>query len=103
MSKAPTTGAVIQRAFREALLALPAEEFDWLDIRARTFRSAAIGADGAGSPETLERADGALPGKPETPRREWRRSVLPALLAALTETLDLWYLSNSRYQKRLKS
>ena len=29
----------IQRAFREALLALPAEEYDWFDIHARTFRS----------------------------------------------------------------
>ena len=29
----------IQRAFREALLALPAEEYDWFDIRARTLRS----------------------------------------------------------------
>jgi len=29
----------IQRAFREALLALPAEEYDWFDIRARALRS----------------------------------------------------------------
>jgi Histidine kinase-, DNA gyrase B-, and HSP90-like ATPase len=29
----------IQRAFREALLALPAEEYDWFDIHARAFRS----------------------------------------------------------------
>ena len=29
----------IQRAFREALLALPAEEYDWFDIQARSFRS----------------------------------------------------------------
>jgi hypothetical protein len=29
----------IQRAFREALLALPAEEYDWFDIQASTFRS----------------------------------------------------------------
>jgi hypothetical protein len=29
----------IQRALREALLALPAEEYDWFDIHARTFRS----------------------------------------------------------------
>jgi hypothetical protein len=28
----------IQRAFREALLALPAEEYDWFDIHARAFR-----------------------------------------------------------------
>ena len=29
----------IQRAFREALLALPAEEYDWFDIQARTLRA----------------------------------------------------------------
>jgi hypothetical protein len=29
---------VIQRAFREALLALPAEEYDWFDIHTRAFR-----------------------------------------------------------------
>jgi hypothetical protein len=34
----------IQRAFREALLALPAEEYDWFDIHARTFRPGAAGA-----------------------------------------------------------
>jgi hypothetical protein len=36
----------IQRAFREALLALPAEEYDWFDIQARSFRS---GPDGSTS------------------------------------------------------
>jgi Histidine kinase-, DNA gyrase B-, and HSP90-like ATPase len=34
----------IQRAFREALLALPAEEYDWFDIHARTFRPSTAGA-----------------------------------------------------------
>jgi hypothetical protein len=61
---------VIQRAFREALLALPAEEYDWFDIRARTFRSAVIG-DGAASPEMLELANG-LPGAPEPAMGELR-------------------------------
>ena len=40
----------IQRAFREALLALPAEEYDWFDIHARTFRSKLDGATVASSP-----------------------------------------------------
>jgi hypothetical protein len=34
----------IQRAFREALLALPAEEYDWFDVHARTFRPSGAGA-----------------------------------------------------------
>ncbi len=33
----------IQRAFREAFLALPAEEYDWFDIRARTKRGSGTG------------------------------------------------------------
>lgn len=64
---------VIQRAFREALLALPVEEYDWFDIRARTVRPPAIGAGGAASPEALELADGALPGAPEPSQREPRQ------------------------------
>jgi hypothetical protein len=64
---------IIQRAFREALLALPTEEYDWFDIRARTFRSAAIGAGGAASPQSLEPADGGLPGAPEPLRGEQRQ------------------------------
>ena len=64
---------VIQRAFREALLALPAEEYDWFDIRARAFRPAAIGADGSASPETPELADDALAGAPEPPPGERRQ------------------------------
>ena len=38
----------IQRAFREALLALPAEEYDWFDIHARTFRRVSDSPEGAG-------------------------------------------------------
>ena len=37
----------IQRAFREALLALPAEEYDWFDIHARAFRPVSDSSDGA--------------------------------------------------------
>jgi hypothetical protein len=52
----------IQRAFREALLALPAEEYDWFDIRARTQRGSGSSnrefeageklTDGVSEPET---------------------------------------------------
>src|SRR5262249_1518674 len=59
---------VIQRAFREALLTLPAEEYDWFDIRARTFRPTAIGARGAGSPAPRELGADARPGAPEPPQ-----------------------------------
>lgn len=37
----------VQRAIREALLALPAEEYDWFDVRAAGARSARSSQDGA--------------------------------------------------------
>jgi Histidine kinase-, DNA gyrase B-, and HSP90-like ATPase len=43
----------IQRAFREALLALPAEEYDWFDIRTRAVRPA-----GRGDAQTSEMMNG---------------------------------------------
>ncbi len=58
----------IQRAFREALLALPAEEYDWFDIHARAFRptarsDAAEAADKAGAP--ADELPVGTPGAPE--------------------------------------
>jgi hypothetical protein len=47
----------IQRAFREALLALPAEEYDWFDIHARVFRPVSDSSEGADrrlAPSALE-------------------------------------------------
>ena len=64
---------MIQRAFREALLALPAEEYDWFDIRARTFRPAGSDGSAVGSRETSELAEDALPGVPEPSQGEPRQ------------------------------
>ncbi len=60
----------IQRAFREAMLALPAEDYDWFDIQAR--RKAAPGAEAA--PAAGEDASGiAVPETAEgaVPQREF--------------------------------
>ncbi len=63
----------IQRAFREALLALPAEEYDWFDIHARTQR-AGSGAPGAnGTTAAGESVNGAIPGAPEPEPGEERQ------------------------------
>jgi hypothetical protein len=43
----------IQRAFREALLALPAEEYDWFDVRARGHRAVGSGARDVGVEESM--------------------------------------------------
>ena len=60
----------IQRAFREALLALPPEEYDWFDIHARS-RAGGNGhdSDGAGAAASAEAAQDALLGAPEPERR----------------------------------
>ena len=39
----------IQRAFREALLALPPEEYDWFDIQARSYGESGAPRSGAGA------------------------------------------------------
>ncbi len=63
----------IQRAFREALLALPAEEYDWFDIQARAQRArgGAPGADGAAA--AGETDNDATPGAPEPELGEERQ------------------------------
>lgn len=106
---------VIQRAFREALLALPAEEYDWFDIRARTFRPAAAGPGGAASTDTVELA-GALPGAPEPPQAEPRQreffeyagplfsvAVSPASsIARVGESRELRALPRDRARRRVE-
>ncbi len=63
----------IQRAFREALLALPVEEYDWFDIHARAQR-AGSGAPGANSAATAGGSiDDAMPGAPEPEQGEERQ------------------------------
>ena len=63
----------IQRAFREALLALPAEEYDWFDIQARAQRagSGAPGANGAAAAGGS--IDEAMPGASEPEPGEERQ------------------------------
>ena len=55
----------IQRAFREALLALPAEEYDWFDIQARSLRSLPGDSADADIRTTSSAGDDAIPGATE--------------------------------------
>jgi hypothetical protein len=66
----------IQRAFHEALLALPREEYDWFDIQARAHREGRAGkpdAEGATDASALEEAMMGLgePGPSEAPQRQF--------------------------------
>src|SRR5262249_35836423 len=62
----------IQRAFREPLLALPAEEYDWLDIHAPTFRPI-DGATVASSPSFSPEVSGVVVGVAEPALGEERQ------------------------------
>jgi hypothetical protein len=60
----------IQRAFREAMLALPAEDYDWFDVNAR--RKASPGADAQPRSALEEDANGiAVPGEAANPQRQF--------------------------------
>lgn len=66
----------IQRAFREALLALPAEEYDWFDIRARSLKySQGTNAAGVAPGEPSASVDDAALGvqEPEHERERQRQ------------------------------
>jgi hypothetical protein len=55
----------IQRAFREALLALPAEEYDWFDIHARALRAIPESTPDADARFPSSEADEPFPGAAE--------------------------------------
>jgi hypothetical protein len=56
----------IQRAFREAMLALPAEDYDWFDIQAPRRQPAGNGEE-PGSAAAIENVGAALPDEGEAP------------------------------------
>ena len=60
----------IQRAFREALLALPAEEYDWFDIQVRSARPTPGPAEGESAPLSSNGIEDSLPGAAEPERHE---------------------------------
>ena len=106
----------IQRAFREALLALPAEEYDWFDIHARAFRPApGASADTEQSPQT-DGVDGPFPGMAEpTPVEDRQRqffefagplfsvAVSPASsIVRVGETKELRALPRDRSRRRVE-
>jgi len=63
----------IQRAFREALLALPREEYDWFDIQARSPQAGGTGEPQAQSPAEEEGAVGSVrePSASESAQRQF--------------------------------
>ena len=60
----------IQRAFREAMLVLPREEYDWFDIQARSAQTSAVNGSAERGAELSGEAEDTLPGLPEPPGGE---------------------------------
>jgi hypothetical protein len=60
----------IQRAFREALQALPAEEYDWFDIQVRSARPTPAFSGGESAPTSSEGNEDSLQGVAEPERGE---------------------------------
>ena len=60
----------IQRAFREAMLALPREEYDWFDIQARSLQAVGTGPSADGRVQSLEEEEGVVAGLPESRESE---------------------------------
>jgi hypothetical protein len=63
----------IQGAFREALLALPPEEYDWFDIHARAFRPMSESSEDADRRLPPNAFEGSLPGATEPDEDKRRR------------------------------
>jgi len=63
----------IQRAFREALLSLPVEEYDWFDIHARSLKPMAGATATDATPEGTTDADDTTLGVSEPEQREEQR------------------------------
>ena len=106
----------IQRAFHEALLALPREEYDWFDIQGRARREGGIAkANGTGGGEATD-IDAAVPGVAEpgsygAPQRQFFEyagalySVVVSPAASttpLTETRRFRALPRDRSRRRVQ-
>jgi len=65
----------IQRAFREALLALPAEEYDWFDIQVRAARPTPLLTEGESAPIPANGSEDVVLGaaEPQQPEDKQRR------------------------------
>src|SRR5215813_4268836 len=61
----------IQRAFREALLALPAEEYDWFDIQVRAARPG--GSEGEFVPASSNGSEDSFPAAEPEPQEDKQR------------------------------
>lgn len=92
----------IHKAFREALLALPAEEYDWFDVRQRSAagagQSAMAGSGAAVSQADAGEADGELP---ETPQKQFFEFAGPLYRARISPASCVLPVGQSRSLRAL--
>jgi hypothetical protein len=91
----------IQRAFHEALLALPREEYDWFDIQARAHREGRAGKpNGDGTTGASEPEDAMLglsePGPSDAPQRQFFDFAGPLYGAVISPAASTMPLNDVR-------
>jgi hypothetical protein len=96
----------IQRAFREALLALPAEEYDWFDIQVRAGRATAGAAESEFAPAGSNGGDdtfaGAVePGPHEDKQRQFFEFAGPLFSVAISPASSVVRVGTSRELRAL--
>jgi hypothetical protein len=91
----------IQRAFREALLALPAEEYDWFDIQVRAARPTPILSEGESVPIPANGSEdmvlgAAEPQQPEDKQRQFFEFAGPLFSVTISPASSVLQVRGSR-------
>jgi hypothetical protein len=91
----------IQRAFREALLALPAEEYDWFDIQVRAARPTPLLREGESAPIPANGSEdvvlgAAEPQQPEDKQRQFFEFAGPMFSVTISPVSSVLRVGGSR-------
>jgi hypothetical protein len=91
----------IQRAFREAMLVLPREEYDWFDIQARSAQTSGVNETVAGSAELGCEGEDIVPGVSEpnggeSPQRQFFEYAGPLHTVMISPTASTLAVNQSR-------
>jgi len=91
----------IQRAFREAMLALPREEYDWFDIQARSAQTSGVNETAERGAELGGEGEGIVPGVPEpnggeSPQRQFFEYAGPLHRVMISPAVSTMAVNQSR-------
>ena len=91
----------IQRAFREAMLVLPREEYDWFDIQARSAQTSGVNETAERGAEPGGEGEGIVPGVPEpnggeSPQRQFFEYAGPLHRVMISPAVSTMAVNQSR-------